>query len=327
MTNVPRSEYPRPQFLREEWLCLNGEWQFEIDQGDSGLERGLLERELSDKIIVPFCPESKLSGIENLDFLDAVWYRRTVRSPLRGAGSACCCTSRPSTTTPPCGSTASKSDVTAAASRPSPAIWATCGGETLTIVVRARDGHTAPQPRGKQAREHGPSGAIYVRTTGIWQTVWMEPVPEIASAPPAHHARCRQQPDPPGAADLQQPARRTPARRPQRRTGRSRHAPNARPMWISPRGSTSPFPPSAGGCGRSTTRTSTICELSWWTRNGSVVDSAAQLRRSAQRHHRRQGHQDQRRGRLPAAGARPGLLPGRHHDRAQRRGPDAATSS
>ena len=56
MSDIPRSEYPRPQFVREDWLCLNGEWGFEVDQGDSGIHRGLLERELNDKITVPFCP-------------------------------------------------------------------------------------------------------------------------------------------------------------------------------------------------------------------------------------------------------------------------------
>lgn len=83
---IPRSEYPRPQFVRPDWLCLNGEWQFEIDQGDSGLERGLLERELNDRIIVPFCPESELSGVHNRDFLNAVWYRRVVDIPAEWQG-------------------------------------------------------------------------------------------------------------------------------------------------------------------------------------------------------------------------------------------------
>ncbi len=53
-------------------------------------------------------------------------------------------------------------------------------GETITIVVRARDDHRPPQPRGKQSREYSISGPIYVRTTGIWQTVWLEPVPDSA---------------------------------------------------------------------------------------------------------------------------------------------------
>ena len=92
-----------PQFVRSDWLCLNGEWQFELDQGDSGLERGLLQRELSDRILVPFCPESELSGIGNHDFLEAVWYRREVTIPAAWAGDARCCISRRSIMTRRCG--------------------------------------------------------------------------------------------------------------------------------------------------------------------------------------------------------------------------------
>ncbi|HNT37336.1 MAG TPA: beta-galactosidase, partial [bacterium] len=84
--NIPRPEYPRPQFVRSEWLCLNGEWEFEIDAGDSGLARGLLNKPLKDRIVVPFCPESPLSGIGNEDFLNVVWYRRTVRIPKEWSG-------------------------------------------------------------------------------------------------------------------------------------------------------------------------------------------------------------------------------------------------
>ena len=51
---IYRNEYPRPQFARNDWVCLNGEWEFEIDQGDSGLERGLLKRNLNEKINIPF---------------------------------------------------------------------------------------------------------------------------------------------------------------------------------------------------------------------------------------------------------------------------------
>jgi len=189
--SIPRPEYPRPQFERKEWLCLNGRWEFEIDQGDSGLERGLLTRPLAGQITVPFCPESKLSGVENHDFLEAVWYRREVEIPSswgerrvllhfqavdydatvwvngeevgrhRGGFSPFTC------------------DVSEAA-RP---------GELVTVVVRARDNHRDSQPRGKQAQTYGPRGAIYVRTTGIWQSVWMEPVPEI------HLGRSRLTPD------------------------------------------------------------------------------------------------------------------------------------
>ena len=83
---IPRPEYPRPQFVREEWLNLNGQWQFEIDTADSGFQRGLLSRDLQSEITVPFCPESKLSGVEKTDFLEAVWYRRDVQTPAAWKG-------------------------------------------------------------------------------------------------------------------------------------------------------------------------------------------------------------------------------------------------
>ena len=68
-------------------MCLNGTWQFEMDHGDSGRERGLIERKLADTIVVPFCPESELSGVGYTDFIDAVWYRRHVDIPSEWAGS------------------------------------------------------------------------------------------------------------------------------------------------------------------------------------------------------------------------------------------------
>src|SRR5262245_49621225 len=178
---IPRREYPRPQFARADWLCLNGEWQFEIDSGDSGLERGLVERELTGRITVPFCPESELSGVGNTDFLEAVWYRRAIAIPSEWAGRRVLLHFQ-----------AVDYDAT---------VWAdgaeigrhrggftplTCelpgdvAGKTVTIVVRARDDHRPPQPRGKQSQRYGNYQCMYTRTTGIWQTVWLEPVPETA---------------------------------------------------------------------------------------------------------------------------------------------------
>ena len=61
---IDRNEYPRPQFVRNEWVCLNGKWEFEIDQGDSGLERGLLKRKLKDHINIP--------SALNLNFQEAI---------------------------------------------------------------------------------------------------------------------------------------------------------------------------------------------------------------------------------------------------------------
>jgi len=180
--NIPRAEYPRPQFVREQWQCLNGEWEFEIDPGDSGLERGLLDRPLLGKIVAPFCPESVLSGIGNTDFMRAVWYRRAVAVPAGWSGMRVLLHFQ-----------AVDYDAT---------VWVngvevarhrggftpiTCdlsdvvkpGGEAV-IVVRARDATMPPQPLGKQSPVYGNQGCLYTRTTGIWQSVWMEPVPESA---------------------------------------------------------------------------------------------------------------------------------------------------
>ena len=182
MIDIPRSEYPRPQFVRDDWLCLNGEWQFEIDQGDSGIHRGLLERELSDTITVPFCPESKLSGIENHDYYNAVWYRRRVTIPAAWAGrrillhfqavdyDSTIWVNGEEVGRHRGGFSPFSCDISDAAG----------AGDEIVIVLRARDDGQKPQPRGKQATDYGPEGAIYVRTTGIWQSVWLEPAPDIA---------------------------------------------------------------------------------------------------------------------------------------------------
>ena len=179
--SIPRPEYPRPQFVRKDWLCLNGAWEFEIDQGDSGLERGLLGGPLEGSITVPFCPESKLSGVGNNDFLEAVWYRREVEIPSNWTGQrvllhfqavdydATVWVNGQEVGRHRGGFSPFSCDLSGLAEP----------GERAEIVVRARDGHRDPQPRGKQAQTLDPHRAIYVRTTGIWQSVWMEPVPEI----------------------------------------------------------------------------------------------------------------------------------------------------
>lgn len=180
--SVPRAEYPRPQFVRSDWLCLNGEWQFEFDPGDSGLARDILSRELNARITVPFCPESPLSGIGDTDFHPAVWYRREVAIPSEWAGRSVLLHFQAvdyDTTVWVNGREAGRHrggftpfaiDLRGFAGP----------GETAVIVVRARDDHRPAQARGKQATQYAPYSCFYTRTTGIWQTVWMEPVPDVA---------------------------------------------------------------------------------------------------------------------------------------------------
>ena len=79
--NIPRPEFPRPQLVRDTWMNLNGKWDFLFDFGNSGCARGLMNGDVFDsgdvrEITVPFCPESRLSGIGYTDFIAAVWYRR-----------------------------------------------------------------------------------------------------------------------------------------------------------------------------------------------------------------------------------------------------------
>jgi beta-galactosidase/beta-glucuronidase len=179
--SIPRPEYPRPQFFRSEWLNLNGDWQFEIDYGDSGLERGLCDRSLASHILVPFCPESKLSGVEHTDFMPAVWYRREVDIPASWKNKRVLLHFQ----AVDYDTTVWVNDQEVARHRGGFTPF-TCdlggiarSGKTILIVVRARDPRHGPMPRGKQTRDYGNSGCLYTRTTGIWQTVWLEPVPDV----------------------------------------------------------------------------------------------------------------------------------------------------
>ena len=80
---IPRPEHPKPQFRRERWVNLNGSWRFAFDFEQKGLEEAWQEAsDPFDKTInVPFCPESKLSGIGYTAFIPAVWYSRTFVIP------------------------------------------------------------------------------------------------------------------------------------------------------------------------------------------------------------------------------------------------------
>ena len=179
---IYRSEYPKPQFMRENWLNLNGEWQFEIDNSNSGEERKLFEasQEFSQKINVPFCPESKLSGVENVDFMNSVWYKREfeiTEKQLEGRVVLHFGAVDYKTTVyingNKCGShkggyVSFSFDITD---------YAVLGKNTVTVHAED-DTRSRMIPSGKQSEKYSSWGCYYTRTTGIWQTVWLEFLPE-----------------------------------------------------------------------------------------------------------------------------------------------------
>ena len=80
--NIPRPEYPRPQFERKEFVNLNGIWSYEFDFGKSGMEKELFKSQgFNNNINVPFVPESKLSGVEYTDFIESMFYHRKLTIP------------------------------------------------------------------------------------------------------------------------------------------------------------------------------------------------------------------------------------------------------
>ncbi|HLU21298.1 MAG TPA: glycoside hydrolase family 2 TIM barrel-domain containing protein [Bacillaceae bacterium] len=176
-----RQEYPRPQFVRDDWKNLNGKWEFEIDHGNSGKDRKLYEASsLADQINVPFCPESELSGIGYKDFMAAVWYRREFDIPenwkdkriLLHFGAV-----DYETTVWINGKEAGKHrggytpfsfEITDLLKN----------GNNVLTVNAVDDNRSGLQPRGKQSAGYYSAGCDYTRTTGIWQTVWLEAVPE-----------------------------------------------------------------------------------------------------------------------------------------------------
>ncbi len=173
---IPRKEYPRPQFVRSGWLNLNGQWQFEIDNGRSGEARGLAKEgtALSGEITVPFCPESKLSGVGYTDFMLGVWYKRTVtldtlapRTLLHfGAVDYRCkaFVNGQFVGEHKGGYVSFAFDITSALRE----------GENEITVYAEDDTRDRLIPSGKQSSKYGSYGCYYTRTTGIWQTVWLE---------------------------------------------------------------------------------------------------------------------------------------------------------
>jgi beta-galactosidase/beta-glucuronidase len=177
---IPRSEYPRPQFERADWINLNGRWSYCFDFGLSGMDRRLFESTGFDgRIIVPFCPESALSGVGHTDFIPAMWYHRTISIPKAWSGHnvlihfggvdyECELFVDGASVGMHFGGTVSFSfDLSRSVK----------AGSTHHIVLRVADHlRTDKQPSGKQSQVYKSAWCHYTRTTGIWQTVWLEPV-------------------------------------------------------------------------------------------------------------------------------------------------------
>jgi len=178
-------DYPRPQFVREQWLNLNGEWDFRFDDRNAGEAEKWQEKweetaEGTRKIVVPFTYESKASGIGEEAFHPFVWYSRTVHVPAEAAGKrailhfqAVDYEARVWVNGAPAGRhrggyAAFSFDVT-------PCL---VFGAENRITVKVEDSNDCAQPRGKQRWTRDSFECFYVQTTGIWQTVWMEFVEE-----------------------------------------------------------------------------------------------------------------------------------------------------
>lgn len=175
-----RMEHPTPQFWRENWVNLNGEWEFEIDCSNSGKERGYIDKEeYADKIIVPFCPESILSGVHHTDFMNAVWYRKKIslhksneENILLHFGAVDYYSEVYVN-----GSLAGKHRGGYASFTFDITEYAQDGDNTI-VVYAYDDVRSGRQPRGKQSAEYHSHGCEYTRTTGIYETVWLEYVPK-----------------------------------------------------------------------------------------------------------------------------------------------------
>jgi beta-galactosidase/beta-glucuronidase len=193
--STPRPEHPLPQMVRTEWLNLNGSWEF-AETDDAKDESWLSGKPYPDKIVVPFCRESSLSGLARTGFVKNVWYRRTFQKPadwksqrVRLHIGACdwkttVWINNQLVGEHTGGSVAFCFDITD---------FLKAGDNTL--VIRAFDDtRSGLQATGKQAHSEKSQACVYTRTTGIWQTVWLEGVGsayvrDVRIEPDAAHSR------------------------------------------------------------------------------------------------------------------------------------------
>ena len=170
--------YPRPQLQRDQWISLNGTWDFALDPEAAWTNPGGVEWDA--KIVVPFSPETAASGVNNRGFFRTVWYRRVFTRPnfdpahrvfLHFGAVDHCATVWVNGTEVAShrgGYTPFRADITDALT----------AGDLQELIVKADDDPSdLAKPRGKQDWKLLPHSIWYPRTTGIWQTVWLEVVP------------------------------------------------------------------------------------------------------------------------------------------------------
>ena len=176
---------PNPQFVREGWSDLCGEWQFAYDDADEGLRDGWFERDhvLPGRITVPYPPESRRSGVADTGFHRVLWYRRevdVVAPPTNGRvllrfGAvdyrATVWVNGRFVGAHEGGQTPFAIDITHA-------LASSNARQVITVRVED-DPHDVEQPRGKQDWQESPHVIWYHRTSGIWQPVWLERVPGV----------------------------------------------------------------------------------------------------------------------------------------------------
>ncbi|PUU94445.1 sugar-binding domain-containing protein [Halanaerobium sp.] len=173
---IPRPEHPRPQFKREKWQNLNGEWNFAFDDQNQGEKnRWYQKQEFKSRITVPFTFETEASGIGDRSEHNKIWYQRTFAVEADSQQKVILNFAAVDYLTKVwingsfAGSHAGGYDSFAF----DISDFINYQGEN-NIVVKVEDSRSKTQPRGKQTYKKDNFLCWYTRTTGIWQTVWLE---------------------------------------------------------------------------------------------------------------------------------------------------------